>query len=56
MSEREKFMSIVKQMWLNMGRPEASWNAVHDWDYMFRMYGSRADGAVDAFKECLGCE
>ena len=39
MSERQAFMAAIKRMWLNLGRPEASWDAVHDWDYYFRQRG-----------------
>lgn len=56
MSEREQFMATVKQMWLNLGRPEACWDAVHDWDFYFRLGGCRADAAVWAFNDALQCE
>ena len=56
MSEREQFMATVKQMWLNLGRPEACWDAVHDWDFYFRLGACRADAAVDSFNDALQCE
>lgn len=56
MSEREQFMATIKQMWLNMGRNENTWNAVHDWDELFRLSGGKADAAVWAFDEALRCE
>lgn len=56
MSQREQFMSTIKEMWINLGRPGVSWDAVHDWDYYFRLCGGRADGAVWAFEDALQCE
>ncbi|MBM6442349.1 hypothetical protein JQF37_01735 [Pseudomonas sp. MIL9] len=55
MSERQAFMAAIKRMWLNLGRPEASWDAVHDWDYYFRQ-GVRADDAHIAFQDAINCE
>lgn len=56
MSQRELFMAAIKRMWINIGRSEASWDAVHDWDYYFRLCEGRADGAVWAFEDALQCE
>lgn len=56
MSERKTFMAAIKRMWLNLGRPEASWDAVHDWELYFRLCGCRADGALASFEDALQCE
>lgn len=56
MSERAKFMATIKQMWLNLGRPTACWDAVHDWELYFRLGDRRADAAVDSFNDALQCE
>lgn len=53
--ERKAFMDRIKRMWINLGRPEASWDAVHDWNYYFDQ-GCREDGAPEAFQEALQCE
>jgi hypothetical protein len=53
--ERKAFMDRIKSMWINLGRPETAWNAVHDWDYYFDQ-GCRADGAPEAFQDALECE
>ena len=55
MSERQAFMAAIKRMWLNLGRSESSWDAVHDWDLYFRQ-GFRADDAHIAFQDALQCE
>jgi|LNAP01.1.fsa_nt_gb hypothetical protein len=52
---RKAFMDRIKKMWVDLGRPEASWDAVHDWDYYFDQ-GCRADGAPEVFQEALQCE
>ena len=56
MSEREQFMATIKRMWLNLGRPVACWDAVHDWSLYFRIGGYRADAAVESFEDALRCE
>lgn len=56
MSQRDEFMARVKRMWLNIGRSENTWDAVHDWDLYFRLCGCRADGAVESFNDALQCE
>lgn len=56
MSEREQFMATIKRMWLNLGRPEACWDAVHDWPLYFRIGGYLADAAVESFEDALRCE
>lgn len=56
MNERDEFMARVKRMWLNMGRSEKTWDAVHDWDLYFRISGCRADGALESFNDALQCE
>jgi hypothetical protein len=55
MTERQAFMAAIKRMWLNLGRPESSWDAVHDWDLYFRQ-GARVDDAHIAFQDALQCE
>lgn len=55
MSEREEFMQAIKRMWVNMGRPEHTWDHVHDWDLYFRL-GVRAKDARVAFDDALECE
>lgn len=56
MSEREEFMSKIKRMWVNMGRSENTWDAVHDWQYYFELSGRKADGALESFNDALQCE
>lgn len=56
MSDRQKFMANIRQMWLNIGRSEISLNAVHDWNELFQLSGGKADAAVWAFEEALRCE
>lgn len=56
MSERDEFMATIKRMWINTGRSENSWDAVHDWQYYFMVCGYRADGAVESFNDALQCE
>lgn len=55
MNERQSFLAAIRSMWLNLGRPEACWDAVHDWDLYFRQ-GARADSAHIAFQDALECE
>ena len=55
-SERERFMATIKRMWLDLGRSEASWDAVHDWDYYFVICERKAEGAPQAFEDALRCE
>lgn len=55
MSAKAEFLASIKRMWLNLGRPEACWDAVHDWDLYFRL-GARASDAQIAFQDALNCE
>jgi hypothetical protein len=48
-------MAAIKRMWINLGRTENTWDAVHDWDLYFRQ-GARADVAHIAFQDALECE
>ena len=56
LSQRELFMATIKRMWANIGRPEVTWDAVHDWDELFRIGGYKADAAAWAFEEAIRCE
>ncbi|WP_447651034.1 hypothetical protein [Pseudomonas abietaniphila] len=49
-------MATIKKMWINIGRSEKSWDAVHDWEELFRLSGRKADAAPWAFNEALRCE
>ena len=51
-SEREKFYSRIREIWVNHGRPEAAWDALHDWDYYFDL-GYRTFTAHEAFADAL---
>lgn len=53
--ERKAFMARIRKMWNDLGRPDASWDAVHDWAYYFDQ-GCRVDTAPEAFEDALKCE